>query len=785
MIKMKYFYKKRNIKIIISFILSIVILFYLLLNNNCLNLYKLTKSFIDFGYNNIKPCFITNKKVFVKQKLPKLFTFLSDVRRHYVSNYDKDLLFIDEIANYEEKEKELFSEIIKIKDTGIKGIYDKNLNLNTSNKQQVSNNSKNYSRQNKDNANSKFYNEINLKKINKDNQPSLAWKHISIKPNTKKNDWKITVETSPVYFNKKIFYITSDNRLIALNAFSGVQLWEKELLHYPSRRGFLIEKDISNNDFIYIGVGSNIYKINASDGKLDRKFGDKGHVKNAYTKFAPVMFKNNLIVVSNNNVKAYDKNTGHENFSINIFHNKKFLGALPWGGVALDEERGMIFFPTGNPTPKIAGSKRPGSNKGSNSLIAIDLNKKEITWQFKETHHDLWNLDMAYPPILTSINLNNKVFDVVVSLTKVGNFLMLERSSGQPIYDIDVVKVPKSIIPGQITSPYQIVVNKPEPITKFDWSLKDISQLKNNTTKKILDNLQDYEFGYYKPPYPNKAFIYKAEGPIWYGGALDENNQKLYQTVNQTPTIMRPHLKSLWPHSKIKKQFKDEFKIYKSKCSHCHGINRNGVYQLGKKPNNRNIETKIVPSLVGYHLFDELKNKINNFENYKKKHPISHVNINDFKKLNLLFEKWDNDLIKNKRIALRETSSYFVDEEKKFMTNYPHGEIVSYDLPTGKIDWRIPFGYENGKNVGTFIKGGLSLSNDGTLFATGTTDKKIYAFDTTNGKELWSYEMELSGNAPPILYEVNESKYLSVLSTGGFSFKYPDRGTILYTFKLN
>ena len=129
MIKMKYFYKKRNIKIIISFILSIVILFYLLLNNNCLNLYKLTKSFIDFGYNNIKPCFITNKKNFVKQKLPKLFPFLSDVKRHYISNYDKDLLFIDEIANYEEKEKELFSEIIKIKDTGIKGIYDKNLNL--------------------------------------------------------------------------------------------------------------------------------------------------------------------------------------------------------------------------------------------------------------------------------------------------------------------------------------------------------------------------------------------------------------------------------------------------------------------------------------------------------------------------------------------------------------------------------------------------------------------------------------------------------------------------------
>ena len=36
------------------------------------------------------------------------------------------------------------------------------------------------------------------------------------------------------------------------------------------------------------------------------------------------------------------------------------------------------------------------------------------------------------------------------------------------------------------------------------------------------------------------------------------------------------------------------------------------------------------------------------------------------------------------------------------MTNYPQGEIVSYDLTSGKIDWRIPFGYENNKNVGTF-----------------------------------------------------------------------------------
>ena len=53
-----------------------------------------------------------------------------------------------------------------------------------------------------------------------------------------------------------------------------------------------------------------------------------------------------------------------------------------------------------------------------------------------------------------------------------------------------------------------------------------------------------------------------------------------------------------------------------------------------------------------------------------------------------------------------------------------------------------------------------------------------------NGDELWSYQMELSGNAPPTIFELNGSKYISVIATGGYNFKFPDRGSILYTFKI-
>ncbi len=780
---MLIFLKKNKLRLLFFIFFLSTSSFYFFLDNNCLNLSKLFKSYKDFGYSNIKQCYLRNVKSIIKQKTPKLFSILSDVNRQYFGKYDKDILVLDNVEDYETKEKELFKEVFELADKGIPGIINEE-NFKTNRKSnEYAKSYKYYSRQNKDHSNTKFYDEINLNSINETNKPNLIWKHISLDPNSKSSNWKRLVETSPVYINGKLIYISADLKLIALNAENGKLLWGKELLHPPSMRGFIVEIDKNEDENLYICVGAKIYKLNAKNGKIRKNFGLKGSV-NAWTAFSPVIFKNNLIVVSRNYVKGFDKFTGKQTFHIGIFNEKNFTGGRPWGGMALDENRGIVYFPTGNPRPKIYGVKRQGVNKGSNSIIAVDVLKKKIVWQFKETFHDLWNLDIAFPPILATVNIENKKYDVLVSSTKVGNIILLERTTGKPIFDIDFIKTPRSKINSEITSPYQIKITKPEPITKFEWSPKDIDRVNKKFSKKILNNLNDFEFGLFTPPAPNKSYIFMAEGPIWEGGAYNHKNNKLYLTVNHTPTIIRSYLKSLWPHSKIKKDFRKEFKVYKNQCASCHGVNRNGKYVQGKKPENKQIEISVIPSLVGYHLFPDLKNKINNYKNYKKKHSENIINKKNYKKINLLFEKWDKDLLKNKRVSMNEMSSFFVDENKNFMKNYPQGEIVSYNLINGLIEWRVPFGYEKGKNLGTFNRGGLSLSKDGTLFATGTPDKKIYAFDSSNGKELWSFKMQLSGNAPPIIYEHNGSKYLSVIATGGYNFKFPDRGSILYTFKL-
>ena len=763
--------------------ISILIIFYFLIENRCLNLSKTFKSYKDFGYSNIRPCYIGSTKNLIRQKLPKIFDIISDVNRAYFGKYDKDILKLELENNYESMEEELYEEVIKFSKDGLKGLVNTNYETfkisNTNEKKYY----KSYVRQNKDNSNSKYYN-LNLKKIDTKNKPSLVWSHKTMETGIDKPEWKKLTETSPIYFKNKIFYITADLRFFAINAVNGNIIWEKELLHYPSMRGFLIEEDLQGNENIYLPVGSKIYKINANDGQIIKYFGKQGAVK-FKTSFSPFIYKENLVIVSPNTVNIINKKSGKKVSSISIFEGKKFMGALPWGGAALDEKRGLVYFTTGNPRPKVYGVKRPGINDRSDSFIAVDLENKKVLWKLQETFHDLWNLDIAFPPILTTINVNKKKYDVVIALTKVGNFLMLERVTGKPIFDVGLIKTPiRSNIKAEVTSPFQLSVKNPEPITKFDWTLNDISQLKENRKKKIVDNLEDYDFGLYVPPKINKRYIYLAEGPIWEGAAIDPKKQRLFSTVNHTPSIMRAYLKSLWPHSNIKKKFKEEFKLYKNNCSSCHGINRNGIYKTGKG-STKSLEQNVIPNLVGYHLFDDLRDKITDYDNYKKKHQENVIDEDKFNKINKLFFAWDKDLYKNKRINVNVLTASFVDKDKNFFMNYPQGELVSYDLKTGKKIWKKPFGYENNKNIGTFNRGGLALSKDGTIFATGTPDKKIFAFDSENGNELWSYQMEIAGSAPPIMFEQNGSKYLAVIAVGGYHFKFPDRGSILYTFKLN
>jgi len=125
----------------------------------------------------------------------------------------------------------------------------------------------------------------------------------------------------------------------------------------------------------------------------------------------------------------------------------------------------------------------------------------------------------------------------------------------------------------------------------------------------------------------------------------------------------------------------------------------------------------------------------------------------------------------------------------------PWGTLTALNLNSGKIKWQIPLGHyeklkKKGIITGTENYGGATATSGGIVFAAGTIDKFIRAFDTFNGNELWSYKLPYIGSAPPSSYEINDEQYIIIPASGGITLKanYGDLielGDAFVAFKLD
>ena len=61
-------------------------------------------------------------------------------------------------------------------------------------------------------------------------------------------------------------------------------------------------------------------------------------------------------------------------------------------------------------------------------MVSVDLSTGKYKWHFQEIEHDLWNLDLAAPPILLDLGQS----DYVAQATKTGQLILLDRKSGKP-----------------------------------------------------------------------------------------------------------------------------------------------------------------------------------------------------------------------------------------------------------------------------------------------------------------------------------------------------------------
>jgi quinoprotein glucose dehydrogenase len=385
-------------------------------------------------------------------------------------------------------------------------------------------------------------------------------------------------ENTPLMIDNVLYLSTPYNRVVALDAETGRELWSFDPKAYeegaPSSGQGFVHRGVAawhDSDRLRIFMNSRYHLIclDAKTGHLVESFGDKGTIdlaegliwpinKKHYANTSPpVVFKDLVIVGSGvgdrlmykndppGDVRAYNARTGKMawtfhtipqpgEFGNDTWKNESwaFTGHTNvWPPMTLDERRGLLYMPVTTPSNDNYGGRRLGNGLFGESLVCLDAATGRRKWHYQIVHHGLWDYDPPAPPNLVTIQVNGKKIDAVVQLTKQGFAFVFDRVSGEPVWPIEERPVPQSDVPGEQTSPSQPFPTKPPAFTEQGVVLDDAFDLTPELKAEAQAAMKKYRMGpLYTPPSMEGTITRPGVwgGADWGGGAFDPESGVLY-----------------------------------------------------------------------------------------------------------------------------------------------------------------------------------------------------------------------------------------------------------------
>jgi len=620
-------------------------------------------------------------------------------------------------------------------------------------------------------------------------------------------------QTQPIVVDGVLYGITPTHKAIALDAATGKLRWTFD----PGIRGRGPDRSVvwwssGAERRLFVAVQSFLYALDPATGQPIPGFGDHGRIdlrndlgrdptSQSFVLTSPGIVYRDLLIVGGRlpealpaapgDIRAYDVRTGKQRWSFHTIPHPGEFGyntwppdawtysgaANNWAGFALDENRGIVYAPTGSAASDFYGADRLGDNLFANCLLALNAATGERIWHFQGVRHDIWDRDFPSPPALVSIRRGGRAIDAVAQTSKQGFLYLFDRATGEPLFPLEHRPYPPSDVPGERAAAEQALPTWPPPFARqflteamltrrtpaaHAWAVEHLAKLRNAG-----------EFLPFAVGAETVIFPGYDGGAEWGGPAFDPATGWLY--VNANEMAWTGELVENKPETSARR-------LYLGQCATCHGEDLRGappqipaLAGIGERRTSAQIAAIIHDGGGRMPAFPNLAS-------------------GDVAALIEYLRSGESKELAGKAAPQREArfrfNGYhkFLDPDGYPAVEPPWGTLTAIDLATGKFAWRIPLGeYPElaDKTTGSENYGGPIVTAGGLVFIAATNyDRKFRAFDKATGKLLWETTLPMAGNATPITYEIAGRQFVVIYATGGKSGKWGPSGGVYVAFAL-
>ncbi len=390
-------------------------------------------------------------------------------------------------------------------------------------------------------------------------------------------------EMTPLVVNGLMILATPYRRVVALDATSGRQVWAYDFFgkDAPATRGisYWPGSRAEKPRVIVSTRNGNLVALDVATGEPIKSFGTGGTIKlktpdvlngfpSAYFGFSsPVLVLGNVIVAGSRvqeaptlgaagDVRAFDVRTGKHLWTFHTIPQpgeagfgtwegdswKRRSGVNVWTTIIGDEKRGIVYLPVAAPTFDRWGADRHGQNLFSDSIVAVNVKTGKYLWHFQTVHHDIWDLDLPSATLI-AVKQAGKIIPAIAVMNKTAILFMLDRVTGQPLYEVREVPVPTDTdIPGEKPWPTQPISVTP-PLAKVIYEQGDVAnvtpELKSYCEKLIADKhvVASKLFQPLRTDSAVASFPGSLGGIDWGGAAFDPGRGLLVANTNNLAAL--------------------------------------------------------------------------------------------------------------------------------------------------------------------------------------------------------------------------------------------------------